>query len=242
MQFNRSLLKNDAKKIIRESKPNAILVALLYICITVILQYLSSSLLTGNISEAAAQKYMNMIQNGNFDGAESLAMTFTPSLPNSLLDILIKIVEWILAAGFTIFIMNTVRQTGEACVGNLLDGFGMFFRVLILHILMAVFVALWSCLFVVPGIIAAYRYRQAIYLLIEYPEKSPMQCIRESKTMMKGHKWELFVFDLSFIGWALLVMLIGPVTVWVTPYANTARMLYYDYLKALQNNTYASAV
>ena len=96
----------------------------------------------------------------------------------------------------------------EASYWNLFDAFGMFFRVIWLYILEGVFIFLWSLLFIIPGFIAFYRYRQALYLLLEHPEMSALQCISESKRIMAGHKGELFVMDLSFFGWALLVGLV----------------------------------
>ena len=238
MTINVDAMKRNSKEIIRTAKPSVIAIGMIYVAVIMLLGYLSSSLLSGNITESAARKYMNMIQNGNFEGALAYAETFKPSLPNSVINVVIRIVEWILSAGFLIFIMNTVRKTGTACVGNLLDGFGMFFRVFVLNLLITVFVALWTLLLVVPGIIAAYKYRQAMYILIDNPDKSPMQCIRESKQMMSGHKWELFGLDLSFIGWFLLELLFSPVGVWTKPYITTTRTLYYEALKAQNSYNY----
>ena len=96
---------------------------------------------------------------------------------------------------------------------------------------------LWSLLFVIPGIIAAYRYRMALYLLLDHPEMSVMQCIQESKRMMKGHKGELFVMDLSFLGWASLesIPVFGyAVQVWTTPYISMSYVLYYEALRGAE--------
>lgn len=68
-------------------------------------------------------------------------------------------------------------------------------------------VFLWSLLFVIPGIVAAYRYRQAWYLKVENPEWSAAKCLAESGNMMKGCKWRAFSFDLSYAGWALAAIL-----------------------------------
>lgn len=121
----------------------------------------------------------------------------------------------------------------EACFGNLLDGFGMFFRIIWLDILQTVFITLWSLLFIVPGIIAEYRYRLALYLLLDHPEMSAMDCIRESKRIMSGNKGQLFVLDLSFIGWWILagIPIVGLfVRVWVVPYTQMTYALYYTTL------------
>ena len=125
-----------------------------------------------------------------------------------LLGLAIQIVTIVLGGGFAIFCLRTVRGM-EASYWNIFDAFGMFFRVLWLYILESVFIFLWSLLFVFPGIIAYYRYRQALYLLLEHPEMSALQCISESKRIMRGHKGELFVMDLSFIGWGILVGLVS---------------------------------
>ena len=52
-------------------------------------------------------------------------------------------------------------------------------------------------------------------------------CLRESKRLMKGHKWELFVLDLSFIGWALLIGLASSITLWSIPIIAVAIRIWY---------------
>ena len=102
-----------------------------------------------------------------------------------------------------------------------------------LNILIAVFTILWSLLFLIPGIIAAYSYSQAIYILVDDPSKSPLQCLRESKAMMRGHKMELFKLQWSFFGWYLLASLptFGyAVQVWTVPYISMSYALYYEQL------------
>ena len=76
-------------------------------------------------------------------------------------------------------------------------GFGMqFFR--------GLFTFLWSLLFIIPGIIASYRYYMTPFILCERPDMTAREAIRESKELMKGNKWRLFCLELSFIGWELL--------------------------------------
>ena len=70
--------------------------------------------------------------------------------------------------------------------------------------------------------------------MLDHPEMSVLKCISESKRMMKGHKWELFVLDLSFIGWSFLALIpyIGyAVQVWTLPYISTTLALYYEALR-----------
>ena len=125
----------------------------------------------------------------------------------------------------------------EARFEDLFSGFDIFGNAFVLNLLITLKVIAWSLLFVIPGIIAAYRYRMALYLLLDHPEMSVMQCIRESKRMMKGHKGELFVMDLSFLGWAILesIPVFGyAVQVWTTPYISMSYVLYYEALRGAE--------
>jgi len=87
------------------------------------------------------------------------------------------------------------------------DSFGGFQRPFEVTWLMAVMnlrIALWSLLFLIPGLVAVYRYRQAWYLKSEHPDWTAAQCLDESSRMMKGYKAAAFSLDLSFFGWFLL--------------------------------------
>ena len=90
---------------------------------------------------------------------------------------------------------------------NSLEGIGFPAKSFVLFIVVGVFTFLWSLLFVVPGIIAGIRYSQAFYILADDSSKSVMQCISESKEMMKGNKKKFFLMELSFIGWLILAVL-----------------------------------
>lgn len=81
------------------------------------------------------------------------------------------------------------------------------------------YTALWSLLFVIPGVIKAYEYRMIPYLLAENPNMDMNEAFNRSKNMMYGNKWDAFVLDLSFIGWYILTSFIGIVGIfWVNPY------------------------
>lgn len=229
MYTQRPLLKNNAKTIVRSSRPSLITAGLIYLAVALLLNTLSSMVLGVNISYDDMQRYMRYYMNGNFDAVLRTSEQMMPPSSAHLLNAIINLVLYIFSAGFLLFIFNTVKNLG-AVYGNLLDGFAIAPKLLGLYLLQALFIFLWSLLLVIPGIIAAYRYRMAIYLLLDDPERGAMECLRLSKQMMKGHKWELFVLDLSFIGWRLLAALpyVGyAVMIWVTPYTETTYVLYY---------------
>jgi uncharacterized membrane protein len=77
-----------------------------------------------------------------------------------------------------------------------------------------------------------YAYRMVPYIIQEYPELTPREALKLSREMMRGHKWNLFVLDLTFIGWILLTVLtLGIGGLWLTPYMQTTVAHYYEDLK-----------
>lgn len=238
MEINRPALKSRAKMLTVDAKPSPILVGLVYLALAVVISLLSYHIMGLPLSEEMLRRYTDAVTGGNLDYAYHYLMQMMPGPSAYAINLALQIVLSIVSAGFTLFLLNTVRRTG-ACFGNLLDGFGMFGRILLLNILEYIFISLWSLLFLFPGLIAAYRYRMALYLLLDHPEMSVMQCIRESKQMMAGHKWELFVMDLSFLGWNLLGFLpaLGYVIqIWTTPYISMSYVLYYEALRGTEGS------
>ncbi len=228
MRIDRPYVKQNAKQIIRESKPSLLAAGLVLTVLSAIIGFLSLRL-TG-IDMDSATEILNASAEGRAELAASLLERSMPTGFETFLDLLLRLALAVVGAGFSLFVINTVRKT-EPALGNLLDGFSMMPRLLVLLILEYVFVALWSLLFIIPGIVAAYRYSFAVYILIDHPEMSAMDCIRESKQRTSGYKGQLFVLDLSFILWLLLCVLPGigyAVQVYVSPYMETAKVLYYE--------------
>ena len=107
------------------------------------------------------------------------------------------------AYGYTLFCVSIFRAK-EARLEQIFYGFENFGKALVIMVLIEIFTFLWSLLFVIPGIIAGYRYSQAFYIMVDHPELSAMQCIAASKYMMIGNKYKLFCLQFSFIGWSIL--------------------------------------
>ena len=96
----------------------------------------------------------------------------------------------------------------------------------------AVFTLLWSLLFIIPGIVAAYSYSMAPYILADKPELTGGEAIAESKRVMKGRKMKLFLLDLSYTGWILLgILTLGILLIWVIPRMDAARAAFYEDLR-----------
>ena len=98
----------------------------------------------------------------------------------------------------------------------------------VLGLLITIFTALWSLLFVIPGIVKSYAYSMAYFIKIDHPEYTATQAIDESRRIMNGNKMKLFLLDLSFIGWLILGSLcFGIGTLWVTAYMEAAHAEFY---------------
>ncbi len=229
MYTSRPLLKSNARIIVKTAKPSLLTAGLIFVAVSLLLNMLSSRVLGVNMTADDIRQYMNYYANGDYQAILRMSESMQPPGTAYLINSLIQIVLYLFGAGFLIFILNTVKSAG-AVYGNLLDGFGLAVKLILLALLEGLFIFLWSLLLVIPGIIAAYRYRMAKFLLLDNPDMGVMDCIRSSKEMMKGHKWECFVLDLSFLGWWLLTAIpyVGyAVMLWTTPYINTTYVLYY---------------
>lgn len=117
-------------------------------------------------------------------------------------------------------------------IGDAFSGFKTYWKAVKVHAWQTLFTTLWSFLFIIPAYVKYYAYSMAPYIALENPELSALECITRSKNMMKGHKWELFVLDLSFIGWIILSFVsCGIATIWYSPYYKATLANFYKNLK-----------
>lgn len=222
MPFNRIELKMDAKAKIKSAVPQPYFTTGIYLAVMIIIGGLNQTLnsrfesFTGGTSDPAL----------GFLYGTTAASTSTPAAVFStgtlfysfVFLILLALVSNYISVGYSWFTLRISRRM-TAVTQNLLDAFNLPFKVLGLSIIVSVFTLLWLCLFIVPGIIAAYRYRLVFYVLFDHPEYGIMKCISESSRLMRGRKWELFVLDISFIGWQLLsAFTFGILLIWTLPY------------------------
>ena len=137
------------------------------------------------------------------------------------------IVGGVVELGYSRFLLN-LQDEKEAKVGDLFSQFDRFGDGFYLALLRGLFTALWTLLFIIPGIVASYSYAMAGFILAENPGLTAREALRDSKELMRGHKFDLFCLNLSFIGWALLsVLTLGIGTLWLNPYRNAAQAAFY---------------
>lgn len=131
----------------------------------------------------------------------------------------------------SVYFYLKVSRNEKAEIGDLFRGFRNFAGAFVLTFLQGLFITLWSLLFVIPGIMKAYSYSMAFYIMADEPEISARDAIRKSKEMMQGHRMELFVLQLSFFGWALLTFVTcGIGNFYLLPYMNETMAFFYQNL------------
>ena len=138
-----------------------------------------------------------------------------------------------LVYGYSISLLRFCRGR-ENAVGQMFSaGFSEnYLRALGTVLLTYLFILLWSLLFLFPGLVKAYSYSMTFFIAEDHPEMTPNQCIERSIAMMTGHKMDLFLLHLSFIGWILLgILTLGIGFLWIMPYINTAQAKFYEKLK-----------
>ena len=141
--------------------------------------------------------------------------------------ILTSLLSVLLGAGFAMYCM-AIRRGEQAEYLTLFDGFSFVGKLIALTIVTYALIWLWSMLFVIPGIVAAYRYRFAPYNLYENPGIGVMEALEMSKRQTTGYKGQIFALDLSYLGWILLASL--PVIVETSMMYYGLFSSYYDYM------------
>ncbi len=174
-------------------------------------------------------------------GASSINISVDENLPKEILLIvsIIALLFSLVALAISIFVSGPMNYgMYKVIISNyngfmpdtrdLFSGFRRYWHTVGLYWLIMLYTLLWSFLFIIPGIIKGISYSMAYFISVDNPRLSPNECITESKKMMKGHKWDLFVLQLSYFGWYLLIILtLGILSFWVIPKQMTAVYIFY---------------
>ena len=103
------------------------------------------------------------------------------------------------------------------------------------YLLSSIFKFLWGLLLFFPGVVKHYSYAMSPYIVRDYVRSGKdikaTEAIKLSRELMKGHKLDLFVLDLSFIGWEILAsMTLGIGYLWLIPYMQTTKANFFHAL------------
>lgn len=142
--------------------------------------------------------------------------------------------------GVYYFAFLRFSRIGELKVANI---FGLFnstyyLKTVCVALLTAIYTFLWTLLLIVPGVIKGLSYFLAPYILIDNPELNAEQAICRSMEMMKGHKMDLFLITLGYVGLSILSMfLLFIPMLWLVPYYLTVYAKFYEEIKATYQST-----
>ena len=217
---DRKELKRLAREAIKETKPSPIWVTLVVLAVLAVMQLLGLNL-NGDLDA-----YLAMAR-GAAEGQITIVESTGSISPLAwLLTLALDLMIMVVSMGYSLYTLRVSRRASPG-FGDVLDPFGMFFRVIALQIVRSVLVSVVSMLYavpagtlgavmdpvsasliclplIVPTFILAYAYRFADYILLDNPSFAAIQCLGLSRLATKGRKWDLFKLDLSFIGWILL--------------------------------------
>ena len=221
------MFANDCRRLGRESLEGNWPVSILVAFLAALLGGAAASSgvnLNWNLDEELKQ----LLQNHRF-----IYLVLTTYL--SIFSLVAFIIGGTIQLGHCKFLLNQY-DFKRAYVSDLFSQFDQFGNGFCLKLLTGLFTALWGLLFIIPGIIAGYRYAMAPFIQAEHPEYTATESITASKELMYGHKFDLFCLDLSFIGWAILcVFTLGIGGLFLAPYTAASRAAFYRQLCPAQN-------
>ncbi len=128
--------------------------------------------------------------------------------------------------------LRLARTGGKASFDDFLHGLSFWLQGALGGLWFGLWFVLWLLLFVFPGIVKAFAYSQMFFVLAENPGIGVRKAMHISKIITRGHKGDLFVMQLSFLGWAILSALsCGIGMLWLVPYMETSFLNAYFALK-----------
>ena len=199
--------------------------------------------LSGKWGIAVLVSFLATLLGGSLTGGSSstnIDAETIAQLPESVQSVFLMLLYLGMILGLVQFLIGGVIRQGYAIfllkqhdgqnpdTRDLFSQFHDFARGFLLALLQGIFTFLWTLLFIIPGIIATYRYAMAPFIMAENPEMRPREALRASSQLMDGHKLELFCLGFSFIGWTFLAVLtLGIGGLWLTPYVNATYTAFY---------------
>ena len=224
---NRAAIKEEAKQIVRRAQASPILVTAIVLAISFVLDRMVNLVRTGSFVPPLipADVIYDSIMTGNY---YALMQTANITSAGTFFSVLVSLFAVVLSAGYSVYCMG-IRQGLAMPCSTLLEGLSVAGKLIWCYILMQIKVFLWSLLFFFPGVVAAYRYRFAYFNLLTDPSLSVGDAIQLSCQQTQGVKGELFLLDLSFLGWELLsVFTLGLLDLWLLPYRTVSNLAYFE--------------
>ena len=220
--MNRIEIKENARKIIKGNPWKIFgilfLVALLGSIVTATIKYIYGMIFAGfNISLTET-----VITSG--------ITTKINTLAGNIFSIIETVVTLMISFVSTHYMLNFVRGNKIDISESINFLFNNILNIFIVSLLHTLIIELGYLLLVIPGIIASIGLIFVPEILVDNPNLKNIEVLKKSWNMMMNHKMNYFVFMLSFLGWLLLCVFLIPM-VYVIPYLEVARILYYENIK-----------
>ncbi len=189
------------------------------ILVTLVVAIISTIFSLPDLMQMIRSGYLTALFNSDFTAAsDALNSTSSTSFITSLVSSCVSAILELATIGVYI---KMSRSPEPVSFSDFIEGFNNWARAILGILWQILWVFLWSLLFIIPGIIKTIAYSQMFYILAEYKEVSVTKAMRISIEITKGHKWDLFVLALSFLGWIILsVFTLGLLNFWLNPYQN----------------------
>lgn len=140
-------------------------------------------------------------------------------------------IDFPICVGVNKYIINTICNKQN--IKDIVMAFkSNYINIVITNLLCYIYVLLWTILFVIPGIVKWCEYSMVPYILAEKPDIKPSDAMKLSREMTMGHKMDIFILYISFIGWFFLgILACGIGAIFVIPYINVTFAELYITLK-----------
>lgn len=102
------------------------------------------------------------------------------------------------------FFLALAQKGRGAGVNDFFEGFNQIGAGSLCTLWRGLWIFLWGLLYYLPGVVKAYAYSQSLYILADNPQLGVKDAVKVSMKLTENYKWELFVLDLSFVGWVIL--------------------------------------
>lgn len=137
------------------------------------------------------------------------------------------LISSLVSVGYAQFNLNLI-DGADPKIATLFSKGKQILTAIVANLLVFIRVFFGFVLFVIPGIIAIYKYAMVNYIIAENPGISAREALKESKECMRGNKFRLFLLGLSFFGWSIVVVLtLGIASIWVAPYLQASYAAFY---------------
>ncbi|MBU87102.1 MAG: hypothetical protein CMC53_03330 [Flavobacteriaceae bacterium] len=162
---------------------------------------------------SSAEVYQNLFSISEIEsGVISLAITVLITFPLS-----------VGVASYSISITNDLFDSNK-----LFDGFKIFVKSAVAGLIYYLVIILGFVLLIVPGIYAALTFSQVFYIISQNNDISIKEAFKQSSTMMKGHKWQLFKLIIRYVFYFILsVFTLFIWALWLIPQMNVSFAIFF---------------